>query len=122
MTRLGTHVVDCQLDDKPYLYHTVTKEYLPASATDQTLANHHFLAWQEADALRARLIRVGDNFAFSVIHTWQCDLRCSHCSVLQKLTTNEWIVDPIKAAAFIRRAVTAFRVANFRVHFVGGEP
>lgn len=119
---LSHYVVKTQNEGAHVLYHTVTKKWLPTDASEETLAAHHFLEGQERSALDTALIKPGERLNLTIIPTWRCNLRCSHCSVLhllQKKDTSR--IDIPALEKFLAAYLEKYPVQKVTVLYVGGE-
>lgn len=118
---LGAHVY--RNGDK--LVNLTTRISLPLSAGMDSLAKHAFLAGQEVEAIKTAL---GHNervshLALTVIPTWRCNLRCSHCFVMHKLKkTGDCHIDVDKLYVFVNKLKLLHKnLRSVRIVFVGGE-
>jgi radical SAM protein with 4Fe4S-binding SPASM domain len=117
------YVVETTHNARPVLYNTVTKEHLPADAKPWDLARHYFLAGQEKEAIWSYLLRPSQKAAFTVVNTWECNLRCTHCTVIDKLVKNDPLeLDPVKTMGFLGKFVDYYKLPKALLTFVGGEP
>ncbi|MDQ7006666.1 MAG: radical SAM protein [Acidobacteriota bacterium] len=122
--RLSRYVVPLGVEGKGGLYHTVTGRRLPVEADEQALEREFFLAGQERQALLSRLFRPRRTLVLTLIVTWECNLRCNHCTVLDKLVPEARAeVDPRRLADFVRRFREARpEIESLKLTFLGGEP
>jgi len=122
--QLSRAVVRTECDGEPVLFNTITKFALPVSSSAEQLARELFLPGQERDAIERALFRPRDTLALTVISTWECNLRCTHCSVLRRLVRKqEDKVDAGALAAFVQRYLRAFpELRSLRLTLLGGEP
>lgn len=104
------------------LFNTVTRIALPFFSTPDELQKYYFLAGQEEQALRSVYARQMPACAFSIVTTWQCNLRCTHCVVGHKLVANEdHELNIDKIADFIQRYATNHSMTDAYIHLIGGE-
>ena len=122
--RLSRHVIALDRQGRARLYHTVTGQSLPADADETTLGQALFLAGQEEPALLERLFRPRRTLVLTLIVTWECNLRCNHCTVLDKLVPEaRHAIDPSLLADFVRRFRQARpEIEALKLTFLGGEP
>lgn len=106
------------------LYNTITRKMLPISASKQELEDQFFLDGMEMQAINMFLNRKMPRIGFTVIPTWECNLRCTHCTVLNKLVKKDnRQIDHEKIADFIERYSHLYSEAkSVHIDFVGGEP
>ena len=64
--------------DEDVWYNTITRKVLPITCTDQELRNNFFLEGQEKQAIELFLTKNVGILSFSIIPTWECNLRCTH--------------------------------------------
>lgn len=104
------------------LFNTVTRKFLPINSSMEELQLNFFLAGQEEQALRSVYAKQMPACAFSVVTTWQCNLRCTHCVVSHKLVANEdHELNIDKIADFIQRYATHHSMTDAYIHLIGGE-
>lgn len=117
-------VVERGPDGTRRLRHTVTWSTLPPDAPEEALRAEFFLAGQEEEALERRLASEPTRIALTLVVTWRCNLRCTHCSVLHRLVRREERgLRPGDFRDFVER--WRHRVAppeGFTLSLVGGEP
>ncbi len=121
---LSRAVVRTAQDGLPVLFNTITKAVLPAAASTEQLSAGMFLRGQEDEAVESALFRSRDTLALTVVSTWECNLRCTHCSVLHRLVRQqEETLDVGALEAFVRRSLSAFpEIRALRLTLLGGEP
>ncbi|UCF67060.1 MAG: hypothetical protein JSV80_14950, partial [Acidobacteriota bacterium] len=101
---LSRHIVRTELDGETVLYNTVTKTALAADVSHRELAAAHGLAGQELDAIKHAVLAPRTTLTLTIVVTWECTLRCTHCSVLKKLVRKQdRFVDNRELACFVRR-------------------
>lgn len=105
------------------LYNTMTRQFLSKSATEDTLGQQFFLDGQEQDALERRLFQKPKGLEIRVVATWECNLRCRHCSVLYQLVDRDkGKVDPVLVADFANLFLSRYNyIKKIYVTFIGGE-
>lgn len=104
-------------------YNTITKKSLPVGSSEEKLKEGLFLSNQKLDAIKKRLFKFNKYCHFTIIPTWECNLRCTHCTVLKKLIKKDVVkVDVPKTVDFITRFADAKATKIIRIAFVGGEP
>jgi radical SAM protein with 4Fe4S-binding SPASM domain len=106
------------------LFHSITKKELPVDSDENELKSHFFLKGQEREAIRERLFNVEPKYLhFTILNTWECNLRCSHCCVLhllQKKDTHK--IDKSKIRPFLEQYFDKFKnTPTLSVYFLGGE-
>lgn len=122
--RLSRYVASVGGDGTLGLYNTVTRVLLPADAALDLLEQELFLEGQEAAALERRLFTRRTLLTLTTMVTWECNLRCNHCTVLGRLTPRQSRdIDVDKLVEFILR----FRkqrpeIDTLKITFLGGEP
>lgn len=120
---LSIYVVKSTYQNKNILYHTVTKKWLPDNCTGQELKNGYFLQGQEKQALHSVFAENRDCLSLTITPTWECNLRCKHCSVLNNLKLKDDEVFPVdKLFAFIEQYIDVYHPKYVTFDFVGGEP
>lgn len=106
-----------------YYYNTLTNTTLPLDADEATLRANYFLEGQDLDAITHNLMRDRGLFNLTIIPTWECNLRCTHCSVTTRLQkTDSGEINTPKLTDFVQRYLDKFRSPHMSMHFVGGEP
>lgn len=111
------------------LVNLTTRVGLPVNASVEELRSNFFLDGQESEALDFALFgKIEKNpprqLAIKCTPTWQCNLRCTHCFVFDKLTKKqEGEIDADKLAIFARNFAEHFKNSVSRLYccFVGGE-
>lgn len=123
MKKLSHYVFETQYDGNDVFYNTVTKKWLPKNASEQELSDNFFLDGQERLAIEKKLFSVKDTAQISIIPTWECNLRCTHCIVLNKLVKkdNEFF-DTDQICNFVERFLKFYNHTKAYISFVGGEP
>jgi sulfatase maturation enzyme AslB (radical SAM superfamily) len=106
-------------------YNTVLKKKLPLDASENELKTNLFLEGQEEECLFRSLYGAPIFCNFEIIPTWECNLRCTHCSVLHQLKPkdhNSLNID--KLIEFVQRYVKEYQSTLHKINFsfVGGEP
>ena len=120
----GRHVLRVHTPEDPVLLNTLTGDTLPSDSSRESLSQSFFLRGQEEDALQRALSRPEKTLSLTLINTWACNLRCSHCSVLDHLEeTVTQRLDPARLVGFVQRYLQARPgTEGIQVHFLGGEP
>lgn len=104
------------------LFNSMSGESLRADAPEQELRERLFLAGQEEEALEARLFRRPKSVVVKIIPTWECNLRCKHCSVLHRLRRRDgFSIDPGDVVRFMSSVGDHYGVEKFGLFFIGGE-
>jgi uncharacterized protein len=105
-------------------YNTITRKILPISASEEELKEHCFLDGMEMQAVEIFLNRPMERIGFTIIPTWECNLRCTHCTVLNKLMKKDPRQDNYeKVVDFIEQYSKLYSTSNcVHIDFVGGEP
>lgn len=104
------------------LYNTVTKKSLSLNVSQEELKKHFFLEGQEQDAIHWFLSTPTNVISFVVNNTWECNLRCKHCSVLTQLVAKQKNkFNSGKFIAFANKFVKEYSKTKVAVSFVGGE-
>lgn len=107
------------------LVNLTTRKSLPLASEPHVLKRHAFLAGQEEDAIRTALSETErlSHINITVIPTWRCNLRCSHCFVMHKLKkTGDSHIDVDKLYAFVNKLKSIHKnITSIRILFVGGE-
>ncbi len=118
---LGAHVY--HNGDK--LVNLTTRKSLPLTTEVSILKKHAFLAGQQEDAIRIALSRNErlSHINITIIPTWRCNLRCSHCFVMHKLKkTGDSQIDVDKIYGFVAKLKTKhINLRSVKILFVGGE-
>lgn len=113
------------IDTNEGLLNLTTKRVLPKDSDEATLRKHFFLKGQERDAIDHVVFSVDHhtNLSLSINMTWRCNLRCTHCFVIDKLVKKDKSkLNPQYLKDFVQRYTTRFpEVKVIMVHFVGGE-
>lgn len=104
-------------------YNTMTRKTLPFDALDQELTEGCFLHGQEREALEQRLFQPPKIMELRVVATWECNLRCRHCSVLYQLVDRDkGKIDPDLINNFVKRYLKRYpQVKTIYLTFIGGE-
>jgi radical SAM protein with 4Fe4S-binding SPASM domain len=112
-------------DGEPILLNSISGQSLPADADESTLRKHLFLEGQEQELLYARLLAPPLGGSFLVATTWECSLRCTHCSVLEKLKRKDDAeIDEEKFREFLeayKNRYTTDKPPIAMIGFAGGE-
>lgn len=105
-------------------FNTVTRKSLPTNTSADELQQHYFLAGQEAAAIQHVLLNrpIRTDLGLSVIPTWECNLRCTHCIVRDQLVEDQTErLDVPAITKYVSRCVDRYKLENLIVRFCGGE-
>lgn len=120
---LSKYVFKSHIENQSVLVNIVTKKILLDSADENLLKQYNFLEGQELEAINERLNIKQNSCKFIIIPTWECNLRCTHCVVLNKLVKKDIIKLDIPAIIdFIQRFKEYNNLSLVEIGFVGGEP
>lgn len=121
---LNRFVVRTLDEGRDIFYHTVLKQSLPTTVSEQVLRENLFLFGQEIESVERVLNTPPEVFHLTVIPTWECNLRCSHCSVLTLLKKEDPNkLDPESVANFAETWLTRFPSTKYMIFaLLGGEP
>lgn len=120
---LSNYVRKAEIGGVECYYCTVQKTSLPVTAGEDELARGCFLAGQETQAVNRVLFTPPSMVKMTVIPTWECNLRCRHCCVIDRLVkrdTHELDVGSLER--FIVDLIAGYGTKQIRVVFCGGEP
>lgn len=110
---------------KGKLFNTIDKKIHPKNEKLTYYENNLCLEGQEKELILNHLLRPPQGIWLSLIASWECSLRCSHCSVLHKLKKKqEQTIDAKKLGMFLNKYQKFIPITkNFCFHclFVGGE-
>ena len=122
--RLSRYVVAIDGEGGGGLYNTVTRVLLPMDAAIDRLERELFLEGQEAASMERRLFAHRTLLTLTTMVTWECNLRCNHCTVLDRLTPKQnRDIDVDKLADFVLRfRDTRPEIDSLKITFLGGEP
>lgn len=112
------------VEDKDHLINLTTKLCIPKTSPVDVLQEHFFLEGQEQEAVDHVLFNTEGTFLNLTLNmTWECNLRCTHCFVLDKLVKKDnSSLDIPNFLDFIERYMVRFPSINtIACHFVGGE-
>ena len=120
---LSHYVVPTTINDKSYLFDMTQKIFLPSDSDEEKLRRHRFLKGQEKDALMKAIFRQPTFLKMLIIPTWACNLRCSHCCVIDHL--KEYDISQLNVQSlknFCERYFQKYQSAkNLSFMFCGGE-
>jgi radical SAM protein with 4Fe4S-binding SPASM domain len=101
----------------------VQKKHLAEDSPKEVLRENRFLAGQELEAIHHSLFH---NYILCLdVHpTWECNLRCTHCCVIDRLKKkDDSELDVPATIDFVDRYLTHYDgVKQMRLRFAGGEP
>jgi radical SAM protein with 4Fe4S-binding SPASM domain len=120
---INLFIKDCLQNGKRYFFNTLTKEKIEYTSDLDKLSKKLFLKGQERECVESALFSEPKKTNFEIIPTWECNLRCGHCSVLHQLvkkSPNKINCDLI--IKFIKSYSLAYEKTSLHVNFVGGEP
>lgn len=104
------------------LYNSMNRVWIAADSSEDDLRKGFFLAGQEKESLDARLFAKPDHLAVKIIPTWECNLRCKHCSVLHRLKRrDDFEINPDDVIRFMRSLGDHYGIKKFSLFFIGGE-
>jgi radical SAM protein with 4Fe4S-binding SPASM domain len=121
MIKFNRYVV---LTEKGY-FNTITKKIISADISEKECKNLNLLQGQEYDLIIKHLLSAPQQISINLASTWECTLRCSHCSVLHKLKKESQ--NKISATLFQKFLNNYYEKylpsSNFYsyISFVGGE-
>ena len=121
MAKLNKYV----FENKDSLVNLTTKKVLPKNSSHEALHENFFLDGQEKESLDYALFgSTPASLEITLVPTWECNLRCTHCFVLHELLKkddNE--LDEDRLVSFIERYKQAHpEVVRIGFYFLGGEP
>jgi radical SAM protein with 4Fe4S-binding SPASM domain len=120
---LSMYVKNSVRNNKQIYFHTITKKYLPVDCSEQDLHQGFFLKGQERDAILSVFAKPHSSLSLIICPTWECNLRCKHCSVINNLKLKEEEVFPVeKLIKFISQYCDLYNPDKVIINFVGGEP
>lgn len=101
---------------------TMTQKRLPVNAEPEQLQESLFLSGQEEEAMNKRLFRNPSDLQLRILPTWECNLRCKHCSVLKNLKKNDPCkVNPEDVLNFCLAHMKRYGHKKIGISFIGGE-
>jgi len=101
---------------------TMTKERLRLDASREQLADGLFLEGQERESLEKRLFKRPNDLQLRILPTWECNLRCKHCSVLKNLKRKDPCrINPRDVLDFCLAHMERYGHSKINIAFVGGE-
>jgi radical SAM protein with 4Fe4S-binding SPASM domain len=120
---LSKYVVETEHEGTPVYFNTVTKKYLPKDSCKEVLEKNHFLSGSEMECIDKKLAQTNKKNSITIICTWECNLRCNHCTVLKKLVKKDPVQVPIEQTVnFIKKFAQFYPSEKQQVSFIGGEP
>lgn len=104
------------------IYNSMNNVSLDIGSSESEFRENFFLAGQERQSLEARLFSRPKRLAVKIIPTWECNLRCKHCSVLHRLKKrDDFGIDPFDVANFMKSFKSHYGIDKFTLLFIGGE-
>ena len=104
------------------LYNSMNNVAVPHNSTEDELRAGFFLAGQERQSLESRLFASPKRMTVKIIPTWECNLRCKHCSVLHRLRKrDDFSIDPADVVRFMEGLKSHYGLDKFSLLFIGGE-
>lgn len=95
---------------------------LSVDTSENELGEKFFLAGQERQSLEARLFAKPKRLAVKIIPTWECNLRCKHCSVLHRLKKrDDFSISAADVVRFMEGLKAYYGLEKFSLLFIGGE-
>lgn len=121
MLQFNKYIVEIQ----GKFYNTITKTLHRKDQSEEYYKSRFFFVGQEHELITNYLVAQPTQLSLSLATTWECSLRCSHCSVLHKLKkTDLGSIDASALKAFLENYYDYFK-PNEKflgyVSFVGGE-
>jgi len=118
MQKLSRYVFETQNK----LYNSMNKIYLEKNSSELLLKENFFLSGQEKDSLEKRLFKKPEMLQLRIIPTWECNLRCNHCSVLSNLKINDpCLIEKKDVLNFCKSHLERYNHSKIRISFIGGE-
>jgi radical SAM protein with 4Fe4S-binding SPASM domain len=104
------------------LYNSMNNIKLNRDSSEDEFRSNFFLAGQERESLHARLFIKPKRLAVKIIPTWECNLRCKHCSVLHRLRQrDDFSINPDDVIRFMKTFKDHYGLEKFSLFFIGGE-
>ena len=104
------------------LYNSMNNIKLNRDSSEDEFRSNFFLAGQEQESLHARLFIKPKRLAVKIIPTWECNLRCKHCSVLHRLRQrDDFSINPDDVIRFMKAFKDHYGLEKFSLFFIGGE-
>ena len=101
---------------------SMTKQRLPLDSSEEDLIKGMFLKGQEPEALESRLFKRPTGLHIRLLPTWECNLRCKHCSVLQNLKRSDPCrIKPRDVVDFCVAHMDRYGHKSIDISFLGGE-
>jgi radical SAM protein with 4Fe4S-binding SPASM domain len=72
-------------------------------------------------SIEERLFAKPSTCSITFVTSWECNLRCSHCSVMHQLLKRSPTICPELCKSFVNRYSDHYDISRFKVHFLGGE-
>lgn len=112
-------------EENDNLINITTKKILPKNSSKKELEKNFFLENQEEDCINHHLFEIEKtSFSINVIPTWECNLRCNHCFVLDQLVKKDSKeLDHSLLENFIFNLIKKYpTIKHGKLSFLGGEP
>lgn len=104
------------------LHNSMTQRNLPIDSPKEILEKELFLNGQEKDSLNLRLFKPPRNLQLNISPTWECTLRCKHCSILYKLKKqDECKINKTNLINFINSYCELYKTENISLSYISGE-
>jgi|688.fasta_scaffold191234_1 radical SAM protein with 4Fe4S-binding SPASM domain len=122
MKKLNKYIYKCNEN----IINLTTKKSLPLDSSYEVLEKNFFLEGQEKQSIEEYLFnpQASDYISIKIVPTWECNLRCSHCFVLNQLKKNDSgsKINIENLKIFLNQFINKYnkKFVNFR--FLGGEP
>jgi len=125
--KFNRYIYETSNNDEAGFYNSLSTEFLSFSSPKEEFSKKYFLEGQENDALREAFNETKNAIAFTIIPGWECNLRCKHCVVLDKLklpkkNEDRVRIDHIKIVNFVEEYRKYYNCDVLSLTFVGGEP
>jgi radical SAM protein with 4Fe4S-binding SPASM domain len=109
---------------------TVNWSFLPVGSTKSQYEDQMFLEHQRVDLIKQflesdQIRRAADHAQITIVPGWDCNLRCTHCVVIDKLTkpgVTKNKIDISQFKCFADDYMGLLSKKQLQLNFVGGEP
>jgi len=123
MKKFNHFIKKTKLNNEYVYFNTVTKKILNVNDSYESFENNSFLQHQEDDVVKNYLGKISDKLIITIVPTIRCNLRCSHCVVLNELDNKDFSrLDINNFYAFFERLIEFTGQKQCTINFVGGEP